>query len=590
MITYRHTRFVISSLLFVLSLTTGMQRAFASNERRIAELQQRCISSMTSFNYHQLGVDASLMLRLLDESQQESRESGYANLYKGVAVMMGENATEARGYLDKALDTGWAVNNDSLVALTLNSLGIYEANVNSNLYLAQRYFIQSGEVADRCGFTLMKNGTRSNLASVAAELNDTTGITYAMESYRDALTQGWHHERSSAATILAKLYNLKGDTAVARIYIAVARNIVDSCGFEVNAELLLEEAVIEETAGDYDRAIECVRQCIPLLVGQRSHTLPDAYLQLGSLLLLKKDYPGALACAEDGIDACGRYAANLQLGKLYKLKADCFSKIGRPDSAVVYLRKANQQIENGHNLQMKHLENERRLMSEMDAKDKKAAVDRIRMSMQTRLILALVASVALLVIVIVVLVYNHRRRKRLYDSLVSKNQDSLALADRLRDEIEEMRNRSAVVFSNAALPDSDRDENDVTVKGKGISREKGARLFEEACRLMREERLYADPKFTREDLIERLGTNHTYFTQLIKDFAGTNFTQFINSYRIEEAIRILSDVSRKDYPLKSVCSDVGFGSTTSFYKFFQAATGVTPSIYRKTILEKSGEE
>lgn len=210
--------------------------------------------------------------------------------------------------------------------------------------------------------------------------------------------------------------------------------------------------------------------------------------------------------------------------------------------------------------------------------------------MQTRLIIALVASVALLAIVIVVLVYNHRRRKRLYDSLVSKNQDSLALADRLRDEIEEMRNRSAVVFSNAALPDGDRDEADVPVKEKGINREKGARLFEEACRLMREERLYADPKFTREDLIERLGTNHTYFTQLIKDFAGTNFTQFINSYRIEEAIRILSDVSRKDYPLRSVCSDVGFGSTTSFYKFFQAATGVTPSIYRKTILEKSGEE
>lgn len=391
---------------------------------------------------------------------------------------------------------------------------------------------------------------------------------------------------------------------MARRYIVIARNIADSCRFEENGELMLEEAKIEEKAGDIKKAIKCVERSIPLLTGQHSHSLPDAYLRLGNLQYAKGDYVAALENADSGIGACEKYSANLQLGKLYKLKSDCFMKTGQPDSAVVYLRKANIQIEKGNALQLQHLENERRMMAQMDEKDKKAAVTQVRMSFQSRLIVALVVSVLLMGICLTVVIYNHRRRKRLYDSLVRKNQETLSLVDRLRAESEEGRNRSAVVFGDSEILEPEAEEvssveTSVTEedpeqtasaepvnKEKGMSREKGTLLFEEACRLMREERLYADPRFTREDFIERLGTNHTYFTRLIKDFTGANFTQFLNSYRIEEAIRILSDPEKKDCPLKQICSDVGFGSITSFYKFFQAATGVTPSIYRKTVLEK----
>lgn len=101
------------------------------------------------------------------------------------------------------------------------------------------------------------------------------------------------------------------------------------------------------------------------------------------------------------------------------------------------------------------------------------------------------------------------------------------------------------------------------------------------------DRLYADKTLTRESVIERLGTNRTYFTQLLQENCGMNYSQFIASYRVKEAIRLLSDSSRQNLSVQEVCSMCGFGSTSSFYKTFQASTGVTPVAFRKFSLKQS---
>ena len=64
-----------------------------------------------------------------------------------------------------------------------------------------------------------------------------------------------------------------------------------------------------------------------------------------------------------------------------------------------------------------------------------------------------------------------------------------------------------------------------------------------------------------------------------------SYLQFVNSYRINEAVRILSDHDKIDYPLKQIWSDLGFNSPTTFYKLFQQAVGITPSVYRKQFID-----
>ena len=86
-------------------------------------------------------------------------------------------------------------------------------------------------------------------------------------------------------------------------------------------------------------------------------------------------------------------------------------------------------------------------------------------------------------------------------------------------------------------------------------------------------------------LAAMLGTNRTYLSAVIKEKSGMNYQQFINSYRIQEAIRILSDNDSADYPLKQLWNDLGFSSSSTFYKLFQQAVGITPSVFRKQYLE-----
>lgn len=68
-----------------------------------------------------------------------------------------------------------------------------------------------------------------------------------------------------------------------------------------------------------------------------------------------------------------------------------------------------------------------------------------------------------------------------------------------------------------------------------------------------------------------------------------NYLQFVNSYRINEAIKILSNKDMVSYPLKQIWSDLGFSSPSTFFKLFQQAVGITPSTYRKQFLEVNSE-
>ena len=87
-----------------------------------------------------------------------------------------------------------------------------------------------------------------------------------------------------------------------------------------------------------------------------------------------------------------------------------------------------------------------------------------------------------------------------------------------------------------------------------------------------------------------LGTNRTYLSAAIMAKGGMNYQQFVNSYRISEAVALLSDRNRVDYPLKQLWSDLGFSSSSTFYKLFQQSVGITPSVYRRQFLKIEEEQ
>ncbi len=105
-------------------------------------------------------------------------------------------------------------------------------------------------------------------------------------------------------------------------------------------------------------------------------------------------------------------------------------------------------------------------------------------------------------------------------------------------------------------------------------------LMQELERLMTEEKIYRDEVISLADTAVRLGITHHQLSQLLNERLSMNFKTYINSYRIEEAKKLLIDYP--DRTVLTIAYEVGFNSKSSFYEFFIKITGITPVEYRKT--------
>ena len=119
-----------------------------------------------------------------------------------------------------------------------------------------------------------------------------------------------------------------------------------------------------------------------------------------------------------------------------------------------------------------------------------------------------------------------------------------------------------------------------------LTDEKKHVLFQNLEHCMTDQGIYRDKLLTKEKVTDLLGTNRTYLSQVINEQTGQTFTQYVNRYRLDEAIRLLGD-PQADITLKGIASDVGFSSMTTFYKVFQTNVGMSPKEYREKALHLS---
>lgn len=98
--------------------------------------------------------------------------------------------------------------------------------------------------------------------------------------------------------------------------------------------------------------------------------------------------------------------------------------------------------------------------------------------------------------------------------------------------------------------------------------------------IMQEKKFYLNPKLSIIDLAMEIGTNKTYLSDYLKNNLLTNFYDFVNKYRVEEACRIMKSMPSKDRKrMTEVATMSGFNSISSFNRYFIKIMGVSPSRY-----------
>ena len=81
-----------------------------------------------------------------------------------------------------------------------------------------------------------------------------------------------------------------------------------------------------------------------------------------------------------------------------------------------------------------------------------------------------------------------------------------------------------------------------------------------------------------EDIAVRSFISKNYFCKLFKDVTGTNFSDYIQKLRIDEACSLLRN---SDMKVTSIAMQTGFNDIKFFYEVFKKITGKTPGDYRK---------
>lgn len=104
-------------------------------------------------------------------------------------------------------------------------------------------------------------------------------------------------------------------------------------------------------------------------------------------------------------------------------------------------------------------------------------------------------------------------------------------------------------------------------------------------KLMTVERLYREESLTIGVLAIRMGLPEYKLRRVINQGLGyRNFNAFLNTYRIDEAKRVLSDQSQLVVPVLTIAMDAGFQSLGPFNRAFKAVTGLTPTEFRRISL------
>lgn len=98
---------------------------------------------------------------------------------------------------------------------------------------------------------------------------------------------------------------------------------------------------------------------------------------------------------------------------------------------------------------------------------------------------------------------------------------------------------------------------------------------------MEVEKFYLKQNLNIEEFSKRIDLPVKEVSTVINKHYGTNFFEFMNTYRVEEAKRLLSDPLLVEMTVLDVLLQSGFNSKSAFHRFFNRLVGISPTEFRK---------
>lgn len=103
-------------------------------------------------------------------------------------------------------------------------------------------------------------------------------------------------------------------------------------------------------------------------------------------------------------------------------------------------------------------------------------------------------------------------------------------------------------------------------------------IFEKLLCVLENDKIYTDPNISLSKTAEIIKSNEKYVSSAIATYAKTNYSNFINSYRINQAKLLIYE--NNNLNINEVMYVCGFNSRTTFYEAFKKHTGMSPRQFK----------
>ncbi len=147
--------------------------------------------------------------------------------------------------------------------------------------------------------------------------------------------------------------------------------------------------------------------------------------------------------------------------------------------------------------------------------------------------------------------------------------------------------KQTTIFSDVSLTATQDIKKEKYAKS-GLDEDLANKYQEQLDNLMSEENLFLEANLKAKDLAEKLGTSVHVLSQVLNQYAGKTFYQYMNDQRVNEVIRLMKEKQNDNISSEGLAYQSGFNARSTFIKAFKAKTGQSPTVFRKNLSEPIG--
>ena len=467
------------------------------------------------------------------------------------AINIAEKAT-----WDELYDREW----DYIVSRAYNNLALYYLNFSLDYYQAQEYLYNALENCSEDDESTLYPLILANLTLIYYLREDTNGMAYAemLKEWSDR-----HEGKFSfhADYSLALMYFLHHDYDMAESCIQDALHTIENGGNKYDREFIFAYNLLGKIylkTADRQKALASLRKASQIAENGTISDVTDTYLALGNFYLEEGQYDMALQTMFKGISHCDSSFTDVHYNELLERISYIYTLKGDYQSALDFYMRYHAHEEALFNQNKEYALGEIRAKYDLGQYENKLKEQEITILRRNQQLLMLVFAVIIVAFFAGFIWYLYYKKNKYYEKIVKQYKEQVSLSRQIR-ELEE--------------------KNPDKYNKSSLSEKKGYDLWMRLMQYMEEEKAYRDSTLTIDRLALRLSTNRSYLSRVINEYSGMNFSQYLNKYRIEEAIRSMTE-SKGECLLKSMAFDLGFKSTSGFNKAFLKETGIPPSVFR----------